>query len=379
MLMTTLRASSFCLIALLLAVAGVAKAGDQASGTLGSDRFLAGEDVALAETVDGDAFVAGGRSRIDGQVGGDAVATGGTVDIRGEIADDLYAAGGDVRVEAIVHGNARVAGGTVFVERGADIAGNATLAGGSVEQSGRIGGNLGVLAGRVRLDGPVDGDVEVASEDISVGPDAVIKGRLTYHSPGRPRVADGAVILGGIEKRHRGWHGMAEESGIGRVLVGVFRTLWFAGVLLTGILLVAVFPVFTREAAVMVRRETLASVGLGAALLVAVPIVALMLFVTIIGIPLGFAILMGYGLLLMLGYLTAALAIGDWLVARTRPADAEIAGWRMLFLLVALVAIALLRLLPWIGDLAVFVLFLAGLGAFALRSVRGYRGETARD
>jgi hypothetical protein len=79
----------------------------------------------------------------------------------------------------------------------------------------------------------------------------------------------------------------------------------------------------------------------------------------------------------MLGYLVAALAVGDWLLARTRPADAASAGWRMLFLLVALVAMALVRLLPWIGDVAVFVLFLAGLGAFALRSVRGYRGEPA--
>lgn len=371
------KSARFGLIALLLAGSGVAGAADEASGSLGGDRFLAGDEVALTERVDGDAFVAGGRSEIDGLVGGDAVAAGGTVDIRGEIVEDLYAAGGDVRVEAIVRGNARVAGGTVFLERSTDIEGNATLAGGSVEQRGRIGGELRVFGGRVRLDGEVGGDVEAASEDIRIGPDARIAGRLVYQSPSPPQVADGAVIAGGMERRHRAWRGMAEDSGVGRVLVGVFRTLWFAGVVLTGILLLAVFPRFTREAAATVRSDALASLGLGAALLVAVPIVALMLFITIIGIPLGIATLMGYGLLLMLGYLVAALAVGDWLLARTRPADAASAGWRMLFLLVALVAMALVRLLPWIGDVAVFVLFLAGLGAFALRSVRGYRGAAA--
>jgi cytoskeletal protein CcmA (bactofilin family) len=376
--MRSLKASIFALFLAWMAASGAARAADQASGTLGDDRFMAGEDVALAEPVEGDAFIAGGRSHIDGRIGGDAVATGGTVDVRGEIAEDLYAAGGDVRVEATVLGNARIAGGTVFLERSADIAGNATVAGGSIEQSGHVGGNLQVFGSRVRLNGTVDGDVEIASEDIRIGPEAVIKGHLTYQGPERPQVADGAIIAGGIERSHRRWRGLGEESGLGRVLTGVLRTLWFAGVLLSGMLLVAVFPTFTREAAATVRRDTLASLGLGAALLVAVPITALMLFVTIIGIPLGFATLMGYGLLLILGYLTAALAVGDWLLERSRPADAGNAGWRMLFLLLALVAITLLRWVPWIGSLAVFLLFMAGLGAFALRSARGYRGETLR-
>jgi len=373
--MRALKTSISGLFLAWLAVSGAAGAADQASGTLGDDRFIAGEDVALAERVEGDAFIAGGRSHIDGRIGGDAVATGGTVDVRGEIAQDLYAAGGDVRIEATVLGNARIAGGTVFLEPGADIAGNVTAAGGSVDQAGRIGGNLQVFGGRVRLNGAIDGDVEVASEDIRIGPDAVIRGRLSYRGPSRPQVADSAVIAGGIERSHRRWRGLGEESGFGRVLTGVLRTLWFAGVLLSGMLLVAAFPRFSREAAATVRSDTLASLGLGGALLVALPLMALMLFVTIIGIPLGFATLMGYGLLLMLGYLTAALALGDWLLERSRPTDAGHAGWRMLFLLAALVVIALLRWVPWIGDIAVFVLFLAGLGAFALRSVRGYQGE----
>jgi cytoskeletal protein CcmA (bactofilin family) len=375
--MMTLRPAPFLLAALVLTAPGLAVAADEASGNFGGDRFLAGDDVALTEQVDGDAFVAGGRSEIDGRVDGDAVVTGGTVDVRGEVSEDLYAAGGDVRIEAAVRGNARVAGGTVFLERSADISGNATLAGGNVEQRGRIGGDLQAFGGRVRLDGEVGGDVEVASEDIRIGPAARIAGRLTYRSPNPPVVAADAVIAGGMEKRHGEWRGVNPESGFGRVAAGIFRTLWFTGVLLIGALLVALFPHFTREAAANVRSDTLASVGLGIALLVAVPVVALMLFITIIGIPLGFAALLGYGLLLMLGYLTAALAVGDLALARTRPADAASIGWRILFLLLALIALALVRLVPWVGDIVVFLLFLAGLGAIALRSLRGYRGETA--
>lgn len=352
-----------------------AAAADEARGSFGDDRYVAGDDVLLEGEVAGDALVAGGRSEVAGRVAGDAFVTGGTVDVRGEVGEDVYAAGGDVRIEARVRGNLRAAGGSVSLEPGSAVDGNVTLAGGNVDVYGTVGGGLQAFGGRVRIDGEVAGDVEVASDDVRVGPGAHIGGRLLYRGPASPQVAEGAVIDGGIEMQRRAWKDLGPESGIGRVVSGVMRALWFAGVLLLGILLVVAFPGFSREAAATVRSDALASLGLGLALLVAVPLVAVMLFVTIVGIPLGFAVLLGYALLLMLGYMTGALAVGDFLLGKAKPAAARSSGWRILFLLLALAAIALLRQVPWIGELAVFLLFLGGFGAFALRALRGYRGE----
>lgn len=357
-------------------VAALAARAETASRTFGNDRFVAGDDVELSGTVEGDAFLAGGRSAVDGRVEGDVVVTGGTVEVRGDVAEDVYAAGGDVRIDARIGGDARVAGGSVSLEHGARVDGNATLAGGNVDVEGRVVGSLQAFAGRVDIDGEVGGDAEIAAESIRVGPQARIGGRLVYRSPDPPRIAEGAVITGGVEKSQRAWRGMSPESGIGRVLRGVIRALWFAGAVLLGVVLVALLPDFTREAATTVRDDPLPSVGLGLGMLVAVPLAAAILFITIIGIPLGFAVLLAYGLLLMLGYLTGALAVGDLALARVRPADSAAVGWRILFLVAALVLLSLLRLVPWVGDLAVFLLFLAGLGGFTLRVARGYRGRT---
>jgi len=364
---------------MLLAVAGLATApagvAEEARGSFGDDRYVAGDDVMLEEDVAGDALVVGGRSEVAGRVAGDALVTGGTVDVRGEIDEDVYAAGGDVRIEATIRGNLRAAGGSVSLEPTGSVAGNATLAGGNVDVYGTVGGNLQAFGGRIRIDGEVAGDVEAASDNVRIGPDARIGGRLVYRGPGTPQVAAGAVITGGVEKQRRAWKEISPESGIGRVASGVMHTLWFAGVLLVGVLLIALFPDFSREAAATVRSDAPASIGLGLALLLAVPVVAVVLFITIIGIPLGFAVLLGYALLLMLGYMTGALALGDLLLTRAKPAEARSSGWRILFLVLALLVIALVRRIPAIGELAVFVLFLAGFGAFALRALRGYRGE----
>jgi len=357
--------------------AGPAPAAEEARGSFGDDRYVAGDDVMLEEDVTGDALVVGGRSEVAGRVGGDALVTGGTVDVRGEIGEDVYAAGGDVRVEATVRGNLRAAGGSVSLEPGASVAGNATLAGGNVDVYGKVGGGLQAFGGRIRLNGEVAGDVEAASDNVRVGPDARIGGKLLYRGPGMPEVAEGAVIAGGVEKQRRAWKEIRPESGIGRAAAGVMRALWFAGVLLLGVLFVALFPAFSRQAAATVRSDALASVGLGLALLVAVPVVAVVLFVTIIGIPLGFAVLLGYALMLMLGYITGALALGDLLLAKAKPAESGSPGWRILFLVLALLVVALVRRIPVVGELAVFALFLAGFGAFVLRLLRGYRGAAA--
>lgn len=364
-------------VSLLCALAPLASQGsDEAEASLGDNRFLAGDDVGLTNSTDGNAFVAGGRARIDGRVGGHAIVAGGVVQIRGDIEQDVMAAGGDVGIDANVRGDVRAAGGKISIERDARVRGGATLAGGSINVNGRVEGRLRAFGGAVRLDGEIGGDAEVAAEDIEIGPQARVAGRLLYRSAHAPQVAEGAVIDGGIERARHAWQGVDGGGTVTRAVARVLRVLWFTGVLVLGALLVIVLPRFTRDAAATVRNDAPASLGLGVAVLVLVPLFAVFLCLTIIGIPLAFAVLLGYGLLLMLGFLTGALFLGDSALGLAKPANAESSGWRILFLLLALVVIAFMRRLPWIGELAVFVLFLAGLGAFTLRSFRGYKGAT---
>lgn len=371
------RLSAIPLAFLLTLSSLTALAADRAEADLGDTRVLAGEDVGLTGSPGGSAFLAGGRARIDGRVAGDAVVTGGVVEIRGEIEEDVIAAGGDVGIDAIVGGDVHAAGGTVSIERDAQVTGRALLAGGSVNVNGRVGKRLRVYGGSVRLDGEFGGDVDVAAEDIQVGPQARIKGRLRYRGPNRPRIDDGAVIEGGVHHGRYDWQDFDTGGTVARAVAGVLRTFWFIGVLVLGALLVLAMPRFSQEAAATVRQEAPTSLLLGFGVLVLVPLIAIVLCVTIIGIPLALATLFGYGLLLMLGYLTGALCLGDWALGRAKPAMAAAGGWRILFLLLALIAIALARRVPWVGELAVFLLFLAGLGAFTLRSFRGYRAAGA--
>jgi hypothetical protein len=110
-------------------------------------------------------------------------------------------------------------------------------------------------------------------------------------------------------------------------------------------------------------------------MLIGVPIAIAILVVTLVGIPLALLLALSYVALLLLGYLIAAIFVGDLALERIDAAKLDSVWWRALFMLLAIILIAIVRQLPVVGDLAWWVLFLAGTGAFTMRTWEGFRND----
>ncbi len=347
----------------LAGVTGVAMAEDH--------RLSAGDQVTLDEYVPGNVYLAAGRVNLDDRVGGSAFVTGGEVAVTGSIGRNLYAAGGDLRIEGEVEGSVRAAGGKVRVPRGARLRQDVTLAGGSVEMEGDVGEDLEVYGESIFINGTIGGNLDIAGEDIRIGPDARVAGRLKYRSGGTFVMDPQAQIAKGVEA-----HDAHDRDGLrkfGRGAARVGGAMFSLGVLLLGALLILGLPAFSREAAATIRREWWQSAAIGCVMLIGVPFSIVILMITIIGIPLALMMIFGYIVLLMLGYLVAALFVGDLALERMGGDRARSLGWRVLFLLLALITLSIVRQLPVFGGLAVALLFVAGIGAFTLRTWRGMR------
>ncbi|HEU0203200.1 MAG TPA: polymer-forming cytoskeletal protein, partial [Burkholderiaceae bacterium] len=100
------------------------------------------------------------------------------------------------------------------------------------------------------------------------------------------------------------------------------------------------------------------------------------LLVTVIGIPLALLALVLYFALLLAGYVMTGIGVGDFALARWRPAAAERKGWRIGAAVLGLFVIALLARIPWVGGLVTFLALLAGFGAL-LMQVRAARAPAA--
>ncbi len=363
--------------ALILVAAGsigVAVAQDSTEASIGDSRLTAGDVVVLDEPIDGNAFAAGSRVEVRERVDGSAFLSGGNVTVAGPVGRNLYAAGGEVRIEGDVDGRARAAGGKIRVSSDARIGGSAAFAGDSIEVDGAIGKRLRAFGDTIVINGSVGGDVEVAGESIRIGPDARIDGRVEYRSSRDIEVDPAAQVAGGVteHQQDRRW---LRKLGHGAAIFGG-ATLSF-GVVLIGALMILAMPRFSREAAATILQKPWQSAGLGVVMLLGVPFAIIVLLVTAIGIPLALLLVFGYVVLMLLGYLIAAIFVGDAALERLGGKKVESPWWRVLFMFLALVVIAIIKLVPFIGGLAASLLFIAGIGAFTMRSWRGFRSDTA--
>lgn len=354
-----------------LACAGTAAADEATEASIGDTRLMAGDDVQVNEPVEGNAFAAGGRVTVTARVDRSAFLSGGDVSVTAPIGRNLYMAGGDLRLDSVVYGKLRAAGGHVRISREALVDGRASLAGGSVEVDGGVGGGLRAHAESIVINGAIGGDVELTGERIRIGPDARIGGSLFYRS-GHPIAIDPqAVVKGEIteQQKERRW---LRRIGRGEMVVG---SSFSFGLVLIGALMILALPRFTREAAATLRTRPVAAGGVGIAMVLGLPLMILLLVLTVIGIPLAVLFAFGYAVLLLLGYLIAAVFVGDTVLWRVKADKLQSPWWRILFMLLALVAIAIVRIVPFLGSVVVALLFLAGIGAFTMRAWKGFRRD----
>ncbi|HEX9207796.1 MAG TPA: hypothetical protein VF851_06135 [Steroidobacteraceae bacterium] len=357
-------------ISMLLVLAGCSvqyDRDDTVGHAFGPDYFGAGGVLNLIDAVDGDAFLFGGHVNTASEVKGDVIAAGGEVSIGGGIGDDLYVAGGEVQVDAIVAGNARVAGGELTVGPATVVAGSLTLTGGRIRFEGNSHGLLQASGGSVSIDGSVNGDAEVNAEDIEIGPQTRIAGKLIVHGAREPTVPEGAEIAGGVEfhKSDVGRHFQDREAArdLRTVAHGVGSLLWILGVFVAGTLFTLALPGYSARAADWIGREPLRSLGLGFVILVCLPVLAVLLVLTIVGIPLALMIVTLYLLLLFLGWVTAALFVARKGLALVRSGQPATTGWRLLALLLAVLALWGLGRIPVLGGWVTFGALLLGIGA----------------
>lgn len=340
-----------------------------------SDRIVAGGSVRQTVPIEGDLFGFGGDFELLAPVKGDAMIAGGNVRLRGPIGGELMAAGGNVVLASVVARDVVIAGGNVEIAKEATVEGDLTTAGGDVDVRGSVKGSVHVGAGNVLIDSEVGGDVHAASGDLKLGPNARIAGRVVHRGANVSR-DPAAEVAGGIERalvssdKRRGFRDRVRSNSGG----GWF---WTIGVLGLAALLAGAFPEPSKRVAAELRARPGLAFLFGFIVLVCVPIAAVVFMITIIGIPVAIAVLLLYFVLLLVGYAAAGVMLGEAALQRFRAQDAAHVGWRIGAAVLAMLVIALLGRIPFLGGFIVFAALLAGIGAIVITYARPRAPVTA--
>lgn len=239
----------------------------------------------------------------------------------------------------------------------------AVIFNGRATVEGTVREDLFVMNGDTEISGTVNGDVVVFNGDVAVLSGAEIGGDLVTQST--PQVEDGATIRG-------------SQTNIATKFdydVGAFagRFVWWLGytvsVLILGLLLLAFAPHLDEAVVETIRARLGSSIGWGVALFFLLPIAAILLLVTVVGIPLGLFVMLALALIYTIGYAVATHGVGR-LVMRSSS--------RYVAFLIGLVILRALALIPVVGGLLWLLASVWGLGllAVAIRAGRTPRAVT---
>jgi len=260
----------------------------------------------------------------------------------------VFVAGGDVEVAAdeqadavvVIGGDANVAG---TVKALVVVSGTATLTGATVE-------SLTVIAGAADLDAAstVTGDI--------------------YHLNSSIDMADGTTIGGDVRD-------ITTDVGAFAIFLGAAALVLWIGfglaTVLAGLLVAGLAARQVRQATTLISREPGMAFLTGLLAVVVPPILAVLAFVTLVGIPAGLGLLFVlWPALAFVGYIVAAIWLGEWLLSRNRP-ESERPERPYLAAVVGLFVAFLIGLVPLVSA----VISIFGLGAVVLAAWRTLRNR----
>jgi len=227
------------------------------------------------------------------------------------------------------------------------------------------------------IGGKIGKGLRVDARRLTILPTARINGDVRYSAEEPIDVRPGAQITGRLERVPR--PPQPEYLVYGMPIDFLLRVWEGAGLLLVGLVVVTLAPQGSRDVAQSALRRFPLSILTGFILLVVVPLVALALAITLIGIPLAVTVMLLLAAVVYPSQMFVAAAIGRVLLSpigrrKVRPVSIH------LMVAIGTLILALLFSIPfgWIVRLVAMVLGAGALGLTVWRSLGGWKKIGAR-
>jgi hypothetical protein len=252
--------------------------------------------------------------------------------------------------------------GDVEVERGQTV-GDVVIAEGSVDVAGRVDGDLVIFSGPADITGRVDGDVTIFDGVATVARGGVVDGDINYGDD-KPVIAPGGEVTGDVNEEDWSDGSFAPLAVIGHI------ALWIAfsiSTLALGFLMIWLTPRVFTSAERVARESFWLALSIGFGIFVVIPIVAVVAVGTLVGLPLGVAILLALAPIAAVAYVTAAAVLGRLVAGGAGAFVSFLAGWGIL---------RAAALIPVLGMLVGFVATVAGMGLLGMALWRARSSTT---
>jgi hypothetical protein len=348
---------------------------------INDDLYIGANTITIDGTVGGDIWAGARTIFISGPVKGSIMAVAQTIIISGDIEHAIRVAGEKINISGNVAGDLFVAGSEINIENTAHIKGDILLGAGVINIDGIVDGDIKGGGDKIIISNEVGGDINLEVNVLTILSTADIKGSLTYTGENRAVIQTGAQIAGTTihklpeaEKEQSKTFPLALFSSIKTKFIG------FLMALITGLLIILIAPKRLLSIAESIHTRPGPSAGWGSLILFITPIAAIIVCITIIGLPVGLIALALWGMAMYLAQIPFSLFLGQWIISHFGEVKNS-RGFLIGALAVGLLTIRLLTLIPYVGFFIILAVTLFGLGAIVVNARKqiAESSETATD
>jgi cytoskeletal protein CcmA (bactofilin family) len=337
-----------------------------------------GENLSMTGEFTDNLYVSGGHIRCDVQSTDDVFIAGGEISFTGRTRENLWFAGGDLTLEKAEARDAILAGGKLMLTnthfreivaaggqiqlRQVQLEDDLIALGGEILVDGdsTVKGSSLIAGGKVTLAGHFVGDVQVSASQLQIGPTAVIDGTLT-HKTESLEISPSAKVVGKIVAMP------AQTSSGSKKAFGIAMAILLAlGGLLVAPIVGLFFSRLADRADVQIRSRFWENLGRGLVAILFIPVILLLLFSSVLGVPLALAALPFVIAILILAWSVALFSLALWLrfrISKHLPESLLSKQQRFSWTLLASFVVALIFMIPVIGQICALLVLLVGLGA----------------
>jgi len=338
------------------------------AGNITGPLFVSGNYIVVDADVDGDVFAAGQDITINGDINGDLLGAARAIRINGIVSGNVRCAVSDLDLNGEIGKSLTAAAAQVRLNEDSVIGGDALVFAGTTTFSGNLGRQAIGSGGTIRINGPVGGSVNFWDVgQLSIGQAASVNGNLTYGSPNEADISPNAKITGATK-----WDLIQNQQAEPQVRQKGFNWpgvvfQFITGLLLWGVLAL-IFPQLWGKFSEKILQKPGSALGWGALALLVAPLAALLLLITVIGIPLSMFLIMVYIALLCVANIIVGDAAGRYL--------AKHFGWEgrvhiIWPFMISYAALILLGKIPLVGFFVSLVVTAVAFGGVVLAIHRG--------
>lgn len=299
---------------------------------------------------------------VGGTLFGDVILLGKKIEITGQTFNDVRTISDTINISGVINKDLIIVARNVNIESGAIINGDTLILAHTVDIQGQLLGQSQITGSNIFISGSIIGPTTLTGTKISFLSSSKVNSDISYFSPQRAYIENGAQIQGKINFNQI--ETIQQNEVVKRLFFG-FVSFWALIKLIATLFVIFVlthlFKIFSQNIIESVKNKNLEIFIWGLISFISIPFLILALFASLVLIPVAIIILCIYIIMIMLLPAISSIICASFYQNYFQKSSKINVDFRLSALV--LMVITFISFIPYIGDYIIYFIYIVSFGA----------------